>query len=96
MPFVSGLIELRSNKPQFKPCCEYGGKFDNFDFKELQDQFLKNEKPKLCNKCWYNEDNGFKSQRQKFNDMYDTSATRIYNLSFLVTSTCNYKCVMCM
>lgn len=77
-----------------KPCCIFQGEESTVD---IQNMFLKNERPEGCSECWRKEDNGILSKREHFNNRFSdydiTSGIKTYDLRLGIT--CNLKCIMC-
>ena len=78
-------------------------KYRSSDFlKELREQFLRDEKPKGCSRCWIEEDAGIKSKRQldyerhkeEF-DKIDLKDRDFKNVSVSFGNLCNFACRIC-
>jgi sulfatase maturation enzyme AslB (radical SAM superfamily) len=70
--------------------------------KTIRTQFLNNEKPDMCVRCFREEDIGIKSARQSWNDKwmfdYEESITPPLNIKYVdirLGNLCNLKCRMC-
>lgn len=70
----------------------------------LRNQFRNGERPKGCETCWKDEDNGYKSKRQiyqeiteKFNSEFSYDRTPDYpeDYQIILTNACNLKCRSC-
>jgi len=102
------------------PCCLYKESMGNINednfvdiynndkFKDLRKQFLQNEKPTGCQKCYTTEENGHSSLRTRINkdhgsnDVYNLALddgtiqnVTIYDADFRFSNKCNMACVMC-
>ena len=91
----------------FKPCCKYPHSIANnlYDFqnsselKELRNQFMQDQRPDVCKRCWDEEDAGLPSKRQldwQYVFHYkipDIKSIKILNLSF--GNSCNLACRTC-
>ena len=80
--------------------------------KKLLNAFLNKEQPKECQECWYDEERGFKSERQFANTEYGVMGNKSpaeylellkkNNIShpedynLNITNLCNLKCYMCV
>lgn len=73
---------------------------------EIRKQFLNNERPEICSKCFSLEDNGGQSDRNRFNELYKdmdfdfdlVSGTQYkspLDLDIRPGNLCNLKCRMC-
>lgn len=101
---------------RLKPCCKFENnsipKFDisqgisvyeDSDFlRNLQKQFLNDERPKGCVRCWQEEDAGIKSKRQldyeshkDLFDQHDITKTEFKNISLAFGNLCNLACRIC-
>jgi radical SAM protein with 4Fe4S-binding SPASM domain len=85
--------------------------WDSDDRKTLVKSFLEGKQPKECSKCWYDEERGFKSERQFANWKYgvigNKSPAKYLELlekndidhpedyNLNITNLCNLKCYMC-
>lgn len=85
--------------------------WESEDRKKLIESFLKSEKPRECQQCWYDEERGFKSERQFANTEYgiigNKSPAEYLELlkknalhhpedyNLNITNLCNLKCYMC-
>jgi len=66
------------------------------DLNNLRQQFINNEKPIDCNKCWIEESSGLKSLRlQTINQVYDLRKPKISYLSLKLSNKCNLACRIC-
>lgn len=74
--------------------------------KEIRATFLKDERPEICSKCFSIEDNGGKSDRNRFNELYEdmkfefdvefgTQYKSPLDLDIRPGNLCNLKCRMC-
>ena len=101
---------------KLKPCCKYENDFlpkfnlnqgiskykESQFLRDLQRQFLNDEKPAGCVRCWEEEDAGIRSKRQldydrhqtSF-DQHDTSTTIFKNISLAFGNLCNLACRIC-
>jgi sulfatase maturation enzyme AslB (radical SAM superfamily) len=96
-----------SPQGHIKPCCKYSEAIsENVDeyflspaLHELKQQFLNNQKPPGCKRCWDDENAGLQSKRQldlEHNLNFDTtSLNRIKLLSLPFGNTCNLACRTC-
>jgi sulfatase maturation enzyme AslB (radical SAM superfamily) len=78
-------------------------------FKKIRLQMVNNEKPKACNTCYWQEESGNHSRRQKINELYQfnhqeaesltlvdgTITPNIQNLELRLGNKCNLKCSTC-
>ena len=99
-----------------KPCCKFLTKeipkfnirdgitsYKESDFlKKLQEQFINDERPTGCSKCWVEEDAGIKSKRQldyirhkKHFDLLDKKNDSFTNISIAFGNICNFACRIC-
>jgi radical SAM protein with 4Fe4S-binding SPASM domain len=99
-----------------KPCCKFlNDKISSFNIKEgitaykdseflkdLQDQFLQDQRPSGCSRCWTEEDAGIKSKRQldytrhkTHFDSIDTKNLKFSNISIAFGNICNFACRIC-
>ena len=98
-----------------KPCCRFKsvqglGKIDkdlaetfNSDkMNNLRDEMLKGNRPKECERCWNEEDNGKLSLRQRYNrhsklgiETISTNEPKIEWLELAISNQCNLACRMC-
>lgn len=70
----------------------------------LRKEFLDGKQPEACSTCWRDENNGYKSKRQIYNGIYESS---IYTSEFkgvseypkdyqlIISNACNLKCRSC-
>ena len=70
----------------------------------LRNEFLSGKLPEGCSTCWKDEDNGYKSKRQIYNDIYEN---QMYGLDYknvpeypedyqlIISNACNLKCRSC-
>lgn len=73
------------------------------DYKTIRRQMLNGDKPKMCLRCWKEEDAGLESARHRFNDKWyaDTknySVDQEFKIEYLdlrLGNLCNLKCRMC-
>jgi hypothetical protein len=92
---------------QLRPCCKFGETIaTNIDeyfasdrLKQIQSQFLNNEKPKACSACWDEEAAGKPSKRlidieHVFNNRID-DLSKVKALSIPFGNTCNLSCRTC-
>lgn len=91
----------------FRPCCKYQHTIaDNLTdytnshhLRDLRQQFLLNQTPSGCQRCWDDEAAGLPSKRQldlkySFNGQHpDLSELKLLSISF--GNTCNLACVTC-
>ena len=80
-------------------------RWSNDYYKNIREQFLRNEKPDICVKCYDIEDSGGKSDRINFNETYmddlipNVETGNQYNspldLDIRPGNLCNLKCRMC-
>jgi len=106
-------LEIRNNG-EIKACCisdKNFGKinetsihkvFNSIEIKNFRQQFLNNERPQECNKCWQVEDQGLTSNRHRHlgllkKDLLTTymSTPEIASLDLKPGNTCNFKCRIC-
>ena len=71
-------------------------------YKEIRKQFLNNERPKMCTRCFREEDAGVRSARQAWNDKWREDKEYTENPPFDIKyidlrlgNLCNLKCRMC-
>jgi MoaA/NifB/PqqE/SkfB family radical SAM enzyme len=84
--------------------------WNNENYKELRRALMNGEKPELCRKCWKNEDEGFRSNReQALDDLEEKFYGRLklrslkdgavenypVFLELKASNICNLKCRMC-
>lgn len=80
--------------------------FDNFwnskTLKNIRKQFLNNEKPDMCQRCFKEESLGMKSSRQSWNERWmfdyektDTPTQIIKYIDIRLGNLCNLRCRMC-
>lgn len=70
----------------------------------LRKDFLSGKQPEPCSTCWKDEENGYKSKRQIYNDIYEN---KMYGLDYqnvpeypedyqlIISNACNLKCRSC-
>jgi len=105
MPWYSQEINLSSG--QETVCCWIKG---NIAKSELQQQFLSDQRPQACGRCWQSEDTGIESRRQMENRFLDFKMDRdigsldkdaeqgiakVNMYQLFLGSTCNSTCVTC-
>jgi len=96
-----------------KPCCKFISNdifninqhtlddYLNSNFlSQIKSQFLNNEKPKQCQRCWKEENNGVQSKRlldlSRWQSSYSTYNFKdILTMSVAVGNICNLKCRIC-
>lgn len=99
-----------------RPCCKFledkipkfnikdgVGIYKNSKFlKDLQKQFINNERPEGCNRCWIEEDAGIRSKRQldyirhkTHFDLLDVNKNTFTNISLAFGNICNFACRIC-
>ena len=99
-----------------KPCCKFLDKeipkfnikdgitsYKGSDFlKDLQDQFLQDQRPKGCSRCWTEEEAGIRSKRQldyirhqTHFDLLKTNDSEFTNISLAFGNICNFSCRIC-
>ena len=63
----------------------------------IRKQFLKNQRPTECNKCWEIEDRGMDSYRKTFgtNRYNNDTALELNLLDIRLSNKCNLQCKMC-
>jgi len=71
-------------------------------YKEIRTQMLNDERPKMCKRCFREEDAGIKSTRQNWNDKWAEDREYPVNAPFEIRyvdirlgNLCNLKCRMC-
>lgn len=72
-------------------------------YKNLRTQFLDNERPQICQRCFREEDAGLKSARQSYNERYlkenyEYKVEAEYDIKYVdlrLGNLCNLKCRMC-
>ena len=90
---------------QVKPCCKYdeflGDTIDDYfssnKLEQLKQQFLANQRPPGCKRCWDDEDAGHQSKRL-IDLQYTLSSVNLSKLKMLSLpfgNTCNLKCRTC-
>lgn len=91
------------------PCCVADPKYpigninntplENISTSNIRSQMLAGERPSACNECWFKEDLGITSQREKANREYaHCTNTKSFTLKFLdirLSNKCNLMCRMC-
>lgn len=96
---------VRSDNKIF-PCCRFKESVDDFTgdlihilnsdaYKELRNKSLNGEAIRGCEKCYYEERNGKKSLRQKFNEDYTTDTVELEFLEIGFDNICNLTCDGC-
>jgi len=90
-----------------KPCCRFaqdtGLIWNNNPAEILQSDFYKDLRQKernntridACNKCYAEDDAGFKSLRQRFIDKYPAPAEHLQYLELAFNNVCNLTCLGC-
>jgi sulfatase maturation enzyme AslB (radical SAM superfamily) len=99
-----------------KPCCKFLNdkipvfyikdgitSYKDSEFlKDLQDQFLQDQRPAGCSRCWTEEDAGMKSKRQldyirhkTHFDLLKTDNSKFTNISIAFGNICNFSCRIC-
>ena len=93
--------------PGSRPCCYLP---DRYDLEQIKKDMLLGQRPVDCQKCWYLEDSGIKSNRQLHNETtdfyFDQDLSDIFEscqqglnqtLHYKITSsnTCNSTCITC-
>lgn len=69
--------------------------------KNLRQQFLQGKKPKGCQTCWTDEENGYESKRIIYNTKIHTDVdwfnepTTVKELQLIINNSCNLKCRSC-
>lgn len=70
--------------------------------RNLRHQFLNGERPKMCERCFREEDSGIRSARQAWNEKYmfdyEATTTPPMNIKYVdirLGNLCNLKCRMC-
>ena len=97
-PFTDMHIEENGN---ITPCCVMpsnrwymGNGIKDYYYgkplKELQEKFLRNERPEECLYCWQAEEAGLKTHRRVAN-----SKKSIYEIHIRLNNVCNFKCRIC-
>jgi len=73
-------------------------------YQQIRQQFLNNERPKICKRCFEEEDSGVKSARLSFNESWynenielkaKQEKTNIRYIDLRLGNLCNLKCRMC-
>ena len=71
-------------------------------YKNIRRQFLNDERPEICERCFREEDSGIRSARQGWNDQWmfdyeksETPKLNAYYLDIRLGNLCNLKCIMC-
>jgi radical SAM protein with 4Fe4S-binding SPASM domain len=106
----------------YSPCAEIGGSpwkdstvdivkmWNSTEFKELRSSFLSNEKNKICNRCWHQEDNSNVSLRKRL--LIDNTNKKFKKgelipflefghidgpsqINIMVGNICNLRCRIC-
>lgn len=71
---------------------------------DLRNQFLNGEMPKGCETCWIDESNGYKSKREIYNEIFNSTNLKIgtdvvneYPIDYqiIISNACNLKCRSC-
>ena len=113
VPFRELYFE-NTKSPKYSSCCtqenkENGYIFNREDFsfetdtklQTLRQQFLNNEKPETCKRCWILEEKGVDSYRTQWNKKYvrrsisPTDAPVLEVLDIRLSNKCNLQCKMC-
>jgi MoaA/NifB/PqqE/SkfB family radical SAM enzyme len=113
VPFRELYFE-NTKSPKYSSCCtqenkESGYIFNREDFsfetdtklQTLRQQFLNNEKPETCKRCWILEEKGIGSYRTQWNKKYvrrnisPTSPPVLEVLDIRLSNKCNLQCKMC-
>ena len=69
--------------------------------KKLRQEFLQGKKPKGCQTCWTDEENGYNSKRIIYNTDIHTDIdwfnepTSVKELQLIINNSCNLKCRSC-
>lgn len=105
MPWYSRQVSLIDGRDE--ACCWLKSPVSR---RELQQQFMTNDRPAICERCWSNEDRGIESRRQMENRFLDFKMDRDLNLieqdvqdgrseinlyQIYVGSLCNGMCAPC-
>lgn len=78
--------------------------FNSEYMNDLRKQFLNGEKPKGCETCWKDEDNGYKSKRQIYIEILKNNGTVVdfdvvpeypEDFQIILNNSCNLKCRSC-
>ena len=73
-------------------------------YKNIRQEIRQGERPKNCDACWRDEDNGVKSKRQIYNEYAEFRYPKIdyaeepdmpEDLQIILSTTCNLKCRTC-
>jgi MoaA/NifB/PqqE/SkfB family radical SAM enzyme len=100
---VAPFLQLTTHPSRtFSPCPYLGGTswkgqynsilgaWTSLDLEELREQFLKNQQPSMCNRCWDEEKNNKKSLRVRLYDpVNQTSDYSTINSSSIITDLVN-------
>lgn len=102
-----GAITNNNGHPYYVQDSTVAEIFNSDYMKTLRQQFRNNEKPVQCNVCWTDEESGYKSKRQIYNDMVemfsddgstpfeDTNPEFPAEFQMILSNTCNLKCRSC-
>lgn len=96
---------IRSDNRVF-PCCRFKAPLQQFDgnlsevlyseeYKNIRERSNQGEYIPECAKCYYEESNGKKSLRQKFNEECDTNTVGLEYLEIGFDNICNLTCDGC-
>ena len=119
LPWMSIDRNVDTDVPHLAPCCWYEkqlpGELNNWDsymktdeLVTLRREFKDGERPVGCRRCWYDEDNGKESMRQRVNEGRLQEYEQAINLSeelfagiasqvkFGTGNNCNLSCRMCL
>ena len=71
-------------------------------YQKIRKQFLNNERPEMCERCFREEDSGLRSARNAWNEQwmfeYQKTVSPDLNITYVdlrLGNLCNLKCVMC-
>ena len=99
---ISNLITRDDNTPYHILDSDIDNFWNSKILKDLRNDFLNNEKPKICSQCFNLESLDIESPRQTYNKRwmfdYDLSITPPVNIKYIdirLGNLCNLKCRMC-
>tara|TARA_Y100001938_G_C8100060_1_gene441029 strand:- start:7396 stop:8523 length:1128 start_codon:yes stop_codon:yes gene_type:complete len=71
-------------------------------YQKIRKQFLNNERPEMCERCFREEDSGLRSARNAWNEQwmfeYQKTVSPDLNITYVdlrLGNLCNLKCIMC-
>lgn len=107
-PFMHGLVDTEG---KFKPCCrstiDTGYNINDHTAAEwwesdyldnLRQRMLRGESSAECQRCYRQEEQGFKSFREQSNEQWPMITSKVdtpWDWEIQITNLCNLKCMMC-